>query len=103
MSTIDHNTSAKATIFPEVKMNGSAPLFQFKHEVLFRALVSNRRSMAFPCDPQGGVSIDSLSEREKNDYLFARAMMGRDFAAPSVRSRDLNLVRRGSALVDSPI
>ena len=39
---------------------------------------------AFPCDGQGHVDLDALSERARNNYLFARAMIGRDTALPCV-------------------
>lgn len=38
----------------------------------------------FPCDDHGVVDLDRLSERAKADYLFARALVGRDFAPPTV-------------------
>ena len=44
-----------------------------------------RQCFAFPCDPKGRVEMDRLSDRERNNYLFARAMVGRDLAAPAVR------------------
>ena len=39
---------------------------------------------AFPCDAQGRVDMDGLSERARANYLFARAMVGRELAQPSV-------------------
>jgi hypothetical protein len=42
--------------------------------------------LAFPCNALGGVDMDALSERGRSNYLFARAMVGREFAVPSVRS-----------------
>ena len=39
---------------------------------------------AFPCDAAGHVSLDGLSERELANYLFARALVGRDLRAPQV-------------------
>jgi hypothetical protein len=59
----------------------------FKHQVCFRPLTNTWPSMEFPCDALGRVDLDILSPAEKNDYLFARAMMGRDYAAPAVRPR----------------
>jgi hypothetical protein len=41
----------------------------------------------FPCDADGRVSLDSLSERELATYLFARALVGRDLRAPQVELR----------------
>lgn len=42
------------------------------------------QSLAFPCDAAGQVDLDALDERSRNRYLFARALMGRDYASPVV-------------------
>jgi hypothetical protein len=47
-------------------------------------LISGGQDFAFPCDAQGHVEISGLSERSRNDYLFARAVVGREFSAPSL-------------------
>jgi hypothetical protein len=39
----------------------------------------------FPCDPQGRVDMDRLCERTRLNYLYARAMVGYELAAPAVR------------------
>ena len=36
-------------------------------------------------DGDGRFDLDCASERSRNDYLFARALVGRDFARPTVR------------------
>ncbi len=41
--------------------------------------------MAFPCDSCGVVSLDALSEKARNNYLFARGMVGREYAMPLVQ------------------
>ena len=46
------------------------------HRLLHRLL------SVFPCDPKGRVEMDRLSDRERNNCLYARAMVGRDPAAP---------------------
>jgi hypothetical protein len=43
------------------------------------------RGLAFPCDASGQVNLDALSDRGRNNYLFARAMVGREFSTPDVR------------------
>ncbi|GAB3761961.1 hypothetical protein GCM10028796_12930 [Ramlibacter monticola] len=40
----------------------------------------------FPCDADGRVDLDALSRRCFNQYLFARALVGRVFGAPSVQA-----------------
>jgi len=56
-------------------------------ELRFVSRSDQRRYLAFPCDAAGRVDLDALNERERNDYLFARAVMGRDFAYPVVAAR----------------
>jgi hypothetical protein len=54
-------------------------------EVRFQSLFHEGRALSFPCDAQGKVDLDSLSPAAKSNYLFARAMVGRDFDMPAVR------------------
>ena len=53
-------------------------------EVWFESLFNNGRGLAFPCDEVGRVDLDSLSEKGRSNYFFARAMLGRDYATPRV-------------------
>ena len=55
------------------------------YELRFRHLFAEGRALAFPCDREGRVDLDALSERMRNNYLYARAVMGREFAWPSVQ------------------
>ncbi len=64
------------------------PASQF--ELQFRSLFTQGRGYAFPCDPQGQVDLDRLSERARNNYLYARAMVGRELATPAVVARTLH-------------
>ena len=59
-------------------------LIQF--QLCYRSLVDSARAYVFPCDPQGRVDLDHLSERARINYLFARAMVGRELAAPAVEA-----------------
>lgn len=54
-------------------------------ELRFEALYAGHRGYAFPCDAEGHVDMDALSERALQNYLYARAMMGREVGWPSVR------------------
>ena len=56
------------------------------HEIRYEPMSAHGRRLSFPCDAHGRVHLDSLSERERNEYLFARALVGRDFAVPAVRA-----------------
>lgn len=50
----------------------------------FRSLFDSGRGYAFPCDGAGRVDLDELSEQARNNYLYARAMVGRELAVPAV-------------------
>ena len=39
-----------------------------------------------PCDEAGHVDLDSLGERLRMAYLGARAMVGREYACPTVQA-----------------
>ena len=57
-------------------------------EVHFRALFRKGFELVFPCDPDGHVDLDALSDRAKANYLFARATMGREYSMPELRRTD---------------
>lgn len=63
----------------------NTPAWHF--EIRFESLVSEGRGFVFPCDEAGRVDIDALSERNRSNYFFARAMLGREYASPRVISR----------------
>ena len=50
----------------------------------FQSLFNQGRAMEFPCDEQGHVDLDALSERARENYLYARAVIGFEFAQPAV-------------------
>ena len=58
------------------------------YQLRFSALGDGHRSLAFPCDARGQVDIDSLSDKARNDYFFARALVGGEFARPCVQLND---------------
>ena len=67
-------------------MNSSPmPLMSDDYELRFESLFHTGRALAFPCDAAGGVRLDALSERALQNYLFARAVVGRDYASPTIR------------------
>ncbi len=60
-----------------------------RFELRFDSLFHAGRALSFPCDRAGRVDLDALSERARNNYLFARAATGRDFAWPCVEPQAL--------------
>lgn len=54
------------------------------YELRFESLFNAGRALAFPCDACGRVELDGLSERARSNYLYARAVVGREYATPAV-------------------
>lgn len=59
-------------------------------ELRFDSLFVEGRGMSFPCDARGSVQMDTLSERARNNYLYARAVVGREYRTPAVRLKGLH-------------
>ena len=55
------------------------------HLLHFEPLSAQSAGLDIPCDPQGRVGLDALGDKLRNDYFFARALIGRLFARPTVR------------------
>jgi hypothetical protein len=55
------------------------------YELRFESLFNDGRGLSFPCDETGLVDMDALSERARCNYLYARAVVGREFRTPAVR------------------
>ena len=60
------------------------------HQIRFQSLHHEGRALAFPCDAHGRVELDGLSDRARNNYLFARAVVGSDFAHPAILPSELH-------------
>lgn len=63
----------------------AAATLAFHHELRFESLHNPGRGIVVPCDEAGSVDLDHLSERLRNAYFGARAMVGRDYAYPVVQ------------------
>ena len=59
-------------------------------QLCFRSLFHSGRGYAFPCDPSGQVDLDRMSENARNNYFYARAMVGRELSAPAVETAVLH-------------
>ena len=57
---------------------------QSRYVLRFQSLFQEGRAFAFPCDAHGHVDLDALSENARNNYLYARAVIGREVAMPAV-------------------
>ena len=60
------------------------------YELRFRSLFVEGRAFAFPCDADGHVDMDSLTQRALNNYLYARSVIGREVAMPAVQPSSLH-------------
>ena len=54
-------------------------------EIRYQSLFSQGRALSFPCDAEGHVELDALSDRARDNYLYARAVVGREYAFPLIR------------------
>jgi hypothetical protein len=54
------------------------------HELRFASMHHAGRGLVIPCDAAGQVDMDALTERLRNAYLGARALIGREYLFPSV-------------------
>lgn len=57
---------------------------QARFELRFESLRDANSACSFPCDEAGRVDMDEMGERALNSYLFARAVIGHEFALPRV-------------------
>lgn len=55
------------------------------HELRYQSLYREGRGFSFPCNETGHVDLNALSDGARTNYLFARAMVGRELAMPQVR------------------
>jgi hypothetical protein len=54
------------------------------YELRFQSLHDAGRAFVFPCDAAGHVDMDALTDTAREDYLFARIVVGHDICAPAV-------------------
>jgi hypothetical protein len=54
-------------------------------QLFFAHLFREGCGLSFPCDASGRVELDELSARGRLNYFYARTLLGRDFAMPTVR------------------
>ena len=55
------------------------------YELSFRSLFNDGRGYAFPCDAAGHVDIDALSFKARQNYFYARTVIGRELSMPAVQ------------------
>lgn len=65
---------------PSQMISSGPATFQLR----FQSLHEAGCAYAFPCDATGRVDMDALSDTARDNYLFARTVVGREFAIPAV-------------------
>lgn len=55
-----------------------------RYELRFRPLRARGMGLSFPCNDSGSVDMDALGDGRLRDYLYARAVIGFEFALPAV-------------------
>ena len=65
-------------------MNQSCMSAGTGYQIRFQSLFQEGRALSFPCDSHGEVDLNALTPHALDNYLFARAMVGREFATPAL-------------------
>jgi hypothetical protein len=68
----------------EIDMTPTPKPIDSAFQIRFASLFKEGRAMAFPCDEAGHVELDALPSRARDNYLFARAMIGKEFSMPEL-------------------
>jgi hypothetical protein len=91
-STLSVQTKATRSCRPQetTMLQSSSMQTATGFELRFQSLFHEGRALTFPCDGEGHVNLDTVSERARNNYLFARAMIGREYAMPLVQASELH-------------
>ena len=61
-------------------------------ELRYESLFNQGRDYAFPCDADGQVDMNSLSERARQNYLYVRTLVGRDFSTERALALERHVV-----------
>ena len=65
-------------------MTRRVPHMICSHELRYQSLFDPGRALSFPCDAEGRVQLDLLSDRALANYLYARVVVGREYAIARV-------------------
>ena len=69
-----------------MSQSSTSAVHQSRYELLFACLFNPGRGFAFPCDAKGNVAIDDLCDRRRDNYFYARAVVGRELSFPKIRA-----------------
>ncbi|MEO6410572.1 MAG: hypothetical protein ABIO45_17730 [Burkholderiaceae bacterium] len=65
-------------------MQATNPIAPPAYEIRFQSIFDEGRGLSFPCNAKGQVDLDVLSEHARANYLYARAVVGREYLAPAI-------------------
>lgn len=72
----------------------SAPLLAAesiaRYELRFQSLYHTGRALAFPCDREGEVHWDSMTDGARANFLRAQCSVGREYGSPAVQLSNLH-------------
>jgi hypothetical protein len=54
------------------------------YELRYQSLLDAAHTYVFPCDAEGHVNMDALSDAVREMYLYVRAVVGREVSTPAV-------------------
>jgi hypothetical protein len=57
-----------------------------RYELRFQSLFHTGRALAFPCDRQGEVQWDAMTDGARASFLRAQGSVGREYATPAVQA-----------------
>jgi len=80
------NTPALARWGQESAVSGTT----CHYEARFVSLFNGGRGVSFPCDAQGCVAMEHMTERARQNYQRVRSLVGTEYAAPAVQLSDLH-------------
>lgn len=61
-----------------------------RYELRFQSLFHTGRALAFPCDREGEVHWDTMTDGARASFLRAQGSVGREYASPAVRISGLH-------------
>ena len=85
-----HRSTWSSPTRPAPLMDSLGPRAEVAYEVRFESLFHAGRGLTFPCDAQGRVPLQCLSERARENYRRAQEQVGVDYATPAIRRADLH-------------
>ena len=77
---------------PEAIMTDPLPAAESiaRYELRFQSLFHTGRALTFPCDRQGEVHWDAMTEGARASFLRAQGSVGREYASPAIQLSDLH-------------